>query len=62
MKKLLCKFANWILRRCIHPIVSFNNTIYINGREYTLTHAEADMSPHAYTLIRLELIEGNRRG
>ena len=61
MKKLLCKFANWILRKSLNPITTFNNKIYINGREYTLSKATSEMSRHAYTIINLEVIDGDPR-
>jgi hypothetical protein len=61
MKKLLCKFANWILRKCLNPIISYNDKVYINGKEYTFSNATSEMSRHAYTIINLEVIDGDPR-
>ena len=61
MKKLLCKFANWILRRCTNPIVGINDKVYVNGREYTFSKATTEISRHGYSLINIELIDGDPR-
>ena len=60
MKKLLCKFANWILRRCTSSVIAFNDKVYINGRTYELVKATTETSPYAYTIINFEVIDGKR--
>lgn len=57
MKKLLCKFANWILRRCTSEVITFQDEIYINGRTYKLLKATTEISPHTYTVIHFEVID-----
>lgn len=61
MKKLLCKFANWILRKCINPIVAVNNKVYINGVAYTFSKATTEISRHGYSIVNLEIIDGDPR-
>ena len=57
MKKILCKFANWILRKCVKPIALEKN-LYINGRTYKLAQLTMEMSPYSpHTTIYLEIIE-----
>ena len=58
MKKLLCKFANWILRKCLNQTMTFDENVYINGKPYNLVKATAEMSPHQYTIINFEVIDG----
>lgn len=60
MKKLLCRFANWILRRCTEPIIVFNDKVYINGKTYELVKATTEISSYAYTIINFEVIDGKR--
>ena len=43
MKKILCKFANWILRKCTNPEIVFNTDVYINGRTYTYIEHFGDL-------------------
>lgn len=59
MKKLLCKFANWILRRCTGDVIAFEDELYINGATYRLVKATTEISPHAHTVIHFEVIDGN---
>ena len=59
MKKLLCKFANWILRKCLNPVTKYEDKIYINGREYRLFQAYSEFSRHPYTVINFEVIDGD---
>lgn len=59
MKKLLCRFANWILRMYTSPVIAFNDKVYINGKTYTLVKATTDISPYAHTVINFEVIAGN---
>jgi hypothetical protein len=58
MKKLLCKFANWILRKCTSPVIAFNEDLYINGRSYKLSKATTELSPYAHTVINFEVVDG----
>ena len=58
MKKLLCRFANWILRKCLNQTMTFNENVYINGRTYKLAKATTEISPHQYTIINFEVIDG----
>ena len=58
MKKLLCKFANWILRKCTKPTIAFEDDLYINGNTYKLIQVNTEMSPHSYTTIHFEVIDG----
>lgn len=51
MKKLLCKFANWILRQCTNPEVAFGADVYINGRTYTLIKATTEINPCRYSIM-----------
>ena len=60
MKKLLCKFANWILRNCVEATIAFKDDIYINGRTYKLVKSTTEISPHCYTVINFEVIQGLR--
>lgn len=60
MKRLLCKFANWILRRCISPVIAFNDEVYINGKTYKLVKATAEISPYVHTVINFEVIDGEK--
>ncbi len=57
MKRLLCKFANWILRKCTHPEVAFNTDIYINGRTYKLIQATSNIYPYGNRNITFEVQE-----
>lgn len=59
MKKLLCKCANWVLRKCLNQTMTFDENVYINGKTYKLAKATAEMSPHNYTIINFEVIDGN---
>ena len=62
MKKLLCKFANWILRRCLNPTTPYGSDIYINGRAYMLRKVETEyISPRPYVVINFEVVDGNVR-
>ena len=60
IKKLFCKFANWILRKCVEPTTAFNNYVYINGRTYQLIKATTEISPYSYYTINFEVISGNQ--
>lgn len=51
--------ANWILRKCLNPTVSYSDKIYVNGREYTFSKATSETSRHNYCIINLELIDGD---
>ena len=63
MKNLLCKFANWILRRCLNPTTPYGSDIFINGKAYMLRKVETDyVSPHPYTVIKFEVVDGDRWG
>lgn len=59
MKELLCKFANWILRRCLDPMTPYGSDIFINGRAYLLRKTETEFSRHPYTVITFEVVDGN---
>lgn len=59
MKKLLCKCVNWILRKCLNQTMTFDENVYINGKTYKLAKVTAEMSPHNYTIINFEVIDGN---
>lgn len=61
MKKLLCKFANWILRKCLNQTMIFDENVYINGQTYKLAKATSEISPHQYTVINFEVIAGNTK-
>lgn len=58
MKKLLCKIANWILRKCTDPTIAFNEDVYINGKTYKLVKATTEMSPYSHAVINFEVISG----
>ena len=58
MKKLLCKFANWILRKCTESTIAFEKDVYINGRTYKLVQATTETSPYVHTTIHFEVISG----
>lgn len=45
MKKLLIKFANWILRECIPSVFSFDDELYINGHTYELKEVTRTFEP-----------------
>ena len=61
MKKLLCKFANWILRKCTDSVVTVNNKVYVNGVEYTFSKMTSEISRHGYAIVNIELIQGDPR-
>ena len=45
MKKLLIKFANWILRRYIPSVFSFDEDVYVDGHAYELKAASWRINP-----------------
>ena len=55
MKKVLCKIANWILRRCTNPEIAFGTDVYINGRTYKLIQATSDIYPYGNKNITFEV-------
>lgn len=55
MKKILCKFANWILRKCTSPEIAFNTDVYINGRTYKLLQATTHIAPYGNRNITFEV-------
>jgi hypothetical protein len=38
--------------------MTFGENVYINGKTYKLAKATAEMSPHQYTIINFEVIDG----
>lgn len=60
MKKILCRFANYILRKCTDPVVAFNSDLYINGRTYTLIQATTEFRPLIHTNITFEVTTERR--
>ena len=58
MKRLLCEFANWILRRYTESTVAFGEDVYINGKTYKLVKATTEMSPYSSIVITFEVIGG----
>jgi len=60
MKKLLCRFANWILRKCTGPLIAFNEDVYINGNTYKLVQVTTEMSPYSHVVINFEVIGGRQ--
>lgn len=61
MKKLLCRFANWILRKCTEPTIAFEDDLYINGKIYKLVHVTTEMSPYSHATIHFEVIDGAKK-
>ena len=59
MKKLLIKFANWILRKCIKSKIGFGDKVFVNGVEHTFSKVTTEISPQGYSIVNIELIEGN---
>ena len=59
MRKLLLKFANWIVRKCTGQTIGFKDKIYINGREYKFSHITTEISRHGYSIINIEVIDGD---
>lgn len=57
VKRLLCKFANWILRRYTRPEIAFNTDVYINGRTYKLIQATSNIYPYGNRNITFEVQE-----
>ena len=55
MKRLLCKFANWILRRYTESEIAFGTDVYINGRTYKLIQATSDIYPYGNKNITFEV-------
>ena len=55
MKKVLCRFANWILRKCTSPEIAFNTDVYINGRTYKLRQATSEIYPYGNRHITFEV-------
>lgn len=60
MKALLCKFANWMLRKCTAPIIGFEEDLYINGKTYKLIEACTEVSPDSYVTVEFKII-GDRQ-
>ena len=58
MKRTICKFANWLIRRCTKPIIAFKDEVYINGRTYTFVKAEMEIFPYGNGVINFEVIKG----
>ena len=58
MKRKICKFANWLLRRCTKPTIAFNDEVYINGRTYKLEKATAETFKYGGNIITFEVTEG----
>lgn len=56
MKKIICKFANWLLRRCTDPMIAFGGEVYINGRTYELVKATHEIGRYA-SIITFEVME-----
>lgn len=57
MKRLLCRFANWILRMYTRPEIAFNTDVYINGRKYKLIQATSNIYPYGNRNITFEVQE-----
>lgn len=55
MKRMICKFANWLLRRCTDPMIAFGDEVYINGRTYELIKATHEVTTHYYDSITFEV-------
>lgn len=58
MKRIICKFANWLLRRCTKPTIAFTDDVYINGRTYKLVKATHEIYPYDNGIIIFEVTEG----
>ena len=58
MKRIICKFANWLLRRCTNPTVAFKDEVYVNGRTYKLVKATAETYSYGNCIITFEVMEG----
>ena len=58
MKRIICKFANWLLRKCTKPTVAFKDEIYINGRTYKFVKADMEIFPYGNGVITFEVTEG----
>lgn len=56
MKRMICKFANWLLRRCTDPMIAFGGEVYINGKTYKLVKATHEVT-HYQSLITFEVEE-----
>lgn len=51
MKRIICKFASWLLRKCTDTVIEFGDDIYINGDAYELVEAEHEMTAYEYDTI-----------
>ena len=58
MKRTICKFANWLLRRCTKPTIAFKDDVYINGRTYKFVKATAETYSYGSSIITFEVTEG----
>ena len=55
MKRIICKFANWLLRRCTDPMIAFGEEVYINGRSYELVQVTHKINTCCYTELTFEV-------
>lgn len=55
MKRIICKFANWLLRRCTDPMIAFGGEIYINGKTYKLVRATREITSYYLDTITFEV-------
>jgi hypothetical protein len=55
MKRIICKFANWLLRRCTDPMIAFGGEIYINGKTYKLVRATREITSYFLDTITFEV-------
>lgn len=62
MKRMICKFANWLLRRCTNPTIAFKDEVYINGRTYKFVKATHEIFPYGNGIITFEVTEDLSNG
>ena len=58
MKRMMCEFANWLLRKCTKPTIAFKDEVYINGRTYKFVKATAETFIYGNSIITFEVTEG----
>ena len=59
MKKLLLRFGNWIVRKCTGQTIGYKDEIYINGRRYKFSRITTETLRHNYSIINIEVIDGD---
>ena len=57
MRKLLCRFANWILRWAVGTDLRSGSPIYINGKEYVFDYLYVPYTTDIKCAMEFNVIE-----